>query len=79
MTIFPEFPLSLLVHAFNPSTWESGRQISMNGGQPGLWGEIQDGQGDTDIAVWKTNGTKRKEKEKKKKGLVVGILRGQKM
>jgi hypothetical protein len=53
----------VVVHVFNPSTWEAEAGV---GGQPGLQSEFQDSQGYTEKPCLKKPKTNNKNKQTKK-------------
>jgi hypothetical protein len=55
----------MVVHAFNPSTWETKAGGFLSQGQPGLQSEFQDSQGCTEKpCLEKQNKTSKKESQK---------------
>jgi hypothetical protein len=64
----------VVVHAFNPSTWEAEAGGSLSSRQPGLQSEFQDSQGYTEKPCLKKQTKNKKQKQKqtnKKNNLAV--------
>jgi hypothetical protein len=57
----------VVVHAFNPSTWEAEAGGFLSSGQPGLQSEFQDSQGNTEEPCLKKNKNKKQKNKKKQK------------
>ena len=57
----------MVVHAFNPSTWEAEAVDFWVRGQPGLQSEFQDSKGYTEKTCLEKNKQKQKQKTKKQK------------
>jgi hypothetical protein len=56
----------VVVHAFNPSTWEAEAGGFLSLSQPGLQGEFQDSQGYTETLSRKTKNKKQPKKNLKR-------------
>jgi hypothetical protein len=53
---------AVVVHAFNPSTWEADAGRFLSSGKPGLQSEFQDSQGYTEKPCLEKNQKKKKKK-----------------
>jgi hypothetical protein len=59
--------LAVVVHAFNPSTWEAEAGRFLVRGQPGLYSEFQDSQSYTEQPCLEKNKQIKKKKKRKQK------------